>query len=456
MTWRWQTTVLLLVGGWACHLDAAQPPELPVSNPASNPAPNPTPNIVVIIADDLGWADVGYHGSRIETPHLDRLAQQGVRLSQFYVYPTCSPTRAALLTGRNPNRHGILGPIGGNSRQHPPPDALTLPRALSDHGYTTHLVGKWHLGLDRQFGPLRYGFETSYGYLHGQIDPYTHRYKFGDRTWHRNDEFLDEQGHATDLITAEAVRVMESDRSRPFYLQVAYSVPHFPLNEPAEWQARYTDTFDDPWRAHYAASVSHMDAGIGQIVAALDDAGLAERTLLVFFSDNGGQQRWTGTANQYDGRYQPHTTLGRNDPLRGWKGDLYEGGIRVPALARWPGKLPSGTKAESPASVLDWLPTFCALAGEPIDSPNELEGENIWPLLTGRQDADERTMYWRTGSESAVRRGPWKLIAKAQGGSAELYHLADDPHEESNLAETHPDQVAALRQILQEQRSGDR
>src|SRR5262245_14310056 len=231
------------------------------------------PNIVVLIADDLGWHDVGYHGSEIRTPNLDRFAAAGVRLERHYVYPTCSPTRAGLLTGRNPSRFGIHAPIAGRSEQTLPADTPTLARVLKGEGYTTALFGKWHLGLRPEAGPRQYGFDQTYGYLHGQIDQYTHRYKNGDRSWHRNDAFIDQTGHATDLIADEALRFLATPKKAPFLLWVAFSVPHFPLQEEDKWVAPYANSIKDRSRRLYAASVAHLDDAIGRIMEALDQAG---------------------------------------------------------------------------------------------------------------------------------------------------------------------------------------
>ncbi|MCA9212442.1 MAG: sulfatase-like hydrolase/transferase [Planctomycetales bacterium] len=211
------------------------------------------PNVLFILADDLGWADIGYHDSGTSTPNIDRLAANGVKLEQHYVWPTCSPTRVALLTGREPSRFGVLTPLGDDGRI--PADTVTLATALRSRGYTTHISGKWHIGAPPSFRPLLFGFDTSYGYFRGQIDPYTHRYKFGNRTWHRNDELLDEEGHATDLIADEAIRVIRSSVGKPFFLYVPFSVPHFPLSEPDEWTTMYDDKIDDSWRKLNAASI---------------------------------------------------------------------------------------------------------------------------------------------------------------------------------------------------------
>jgi arylsulfatase A-like enzyme len=415
----------------------------------------PRPNIVFVLADDLGFADVGYHGSDVLTPHVDRLAAEGTRLEYHYVYPVCSPTRIGLIAGRGPSRYGVLGAIAGKSGQHLPPETFTIADALRAAGYTTHISGKWHLGLNTKFGPTQYGFDTTYGYLHGQIDPYTHHYKFGDRTWHRNDIFCDEEGHATDLITNEAVRVIEEEHSRPFFLYVAYSVPHYPLDEPAEELAPYEGRIADPWRKLYAASVTHMDAGVGRIVAALEGSGQRANTLLVFASDNGGQQSWNAPQSEYDGRYRPHTTLGNNLPLRGWKGQLYEGGIRVPAVVNWPGRVPSGKIVEAPVSILDWMPTFSALAGYQPEESLDLEGTNVWPQITGSRPAEVRTFYWKTGGQLAIRQGGWKLVTDSRGQNAQLYNIAEDPLESADLASRHPQRVEELAKTLEEQRRRD-
>jgi len=270
---------------------------------------DPRPNIIFILSDDQGWGDIGYHGSEIQTPNLDKLAENGVRLERHYVHPVCSPTRAALLTGVFPSRFAITGAIAADSKQMLPTDVTTLPGLLSECGYKTHISGKWHLALTKDLGPTKYGFQTSYGYLHGQIDPYTHEYKLGDRTWHRNDELLEEEGHATDLITDEAIRFIGENRESPFFLYVAYSVPHYPLAEPEEWTAPYEGKIEERSRRLYAASLSHMDAGIGRIVSALEEAGLRENTIVVYSSDNGGQEDWLNTEGLYDNRFPP-------DPVR--------------------------------------------------------------------------------------------------------------------------------------------
>ena len=409
----------------------------------------PRPNIIFILADDLGWADIGYHDSDIRTPHLDQLAGDGVRLNRHYVYPTCSPTRVALLSGRFPSRFGVLGPLGSTTKMRGE-DAL-LTHGLRKLGYRTHISGKWHIGETPEHRPLGYGFDTSYGYLRGQIDPYTHRYKFGDHvTWHRNDEFIEERGHVTDLITEEAIRIIESAGEKPFFLYVAHHSPHFPLNEPPKWIAPYEETIDDIWRRHFAAAVTHVDHGVGQIVQALERTGQRENTLIVFSSDNGGQQSWDASEKEYNGRYAAHTTLGNNRPLRGWKGELYEGGIRVPAFVNGPGRVPAGRVFDTPTHVVDWLPTLIRAAGGDPPQGESVEGIDLWAALTDRSPTlPDRVMYWKTPSASAVRQGDWKLIQLRRSGRVELFQLKDDPLEQTDLAAQEPARVAELSALLE-------
>ncbi|MDY0166598.1 MAG: sulfatase-like hydrolase/transferase [Thermoguttaceae bacterium] len=406
------------------------------------------PNIVIVLADDLGWNDVGYHGSDIRTPHIDALAAGGARFEQHYVAPVCSPTRVGLLTGRNPAHFGVFGPLGATTLVRPAD--VRLPFALRELGYTTHIAGKWHIGELPEHRPLLHGFTTSYGYLRGQIDPYTHRYKFGDHvTWHRNDEFIDECGHVTDLITQEAVRVIEQAGEQPFFLYVCHHSPHYPLNEPPNWIDPYNDVFDDVWRRHFAAAVTHMDDAIGKVIEALDRTGKRKNTLVIFLSDNGGQESWSSSEREYNGRYAPHTTLGDNRPLRGWKGSLYEGGIRVPAAANWPGTIEPERVVGSPVSKLDWAPTLIRLAGGQVNPAWKLEGADIWPLLTGEAGpAQSRQFFWNHGNAvRALRDGDWKLILH-RNGRVELFNLAIDPNEEHDLSEEDVQKVEQLRAEL--------
>jgi len=410
-------------------------------------ASDPKPNMLVIIADDLGWSDIGYNGSIVQTPNLDALAKTGVRMDYHYVAPTCTPTRVAFLTGKYPSRYGILGPDYGEVIYEGEP---TLASLLRSNGYYTAIAGKWHLGSPPHT-PLRYGFASSYGYLDGQIDPYTHQYKTGPNSWHRNDKRFTEEGHATDLITREAVRIIEQTRDEPFFLYVAYSVPHYPLEESEEWTSRYDALNLSPSRKLFAASVTHMDAGIGKILDALQRTGKRDNTLILFISDNGGQHSWD-SEREYGGKYRdiPHDVLGNNFPLRGWKGDVYEGGIRVPAIANWRGQLRAGV-ASFPVHAVDWLPTLSSLAG--INAQGD--GQNVWSQLNGDDPSNKpRQFYWKTPSMTAVRDGDWKLVVTRDG--EELFNLGEDFREMNDVKARHPERVEALKQLLERFEKGDR
>ncbi len=407
------------------------------------------PNILILVSDDQGWRDIGYRHPAIATPNLDRLASGGIRLEHQYVFPTCSPTRCALMSGRNPARFGILGPIAGKSTQRMPADMVNLARMLKSRGYFTAISGKWHLSLQIENGPRNYGFDSTYGYLHGQIDPWTHEYKAGDRTWHRNDVFTDDKGHATDRIAAEAIRLIQEKRSQPLFLYVAFSVPHTPLAEESRWRDPYAARFPEETRRLVAASLTHLDDAVGKIVAAVDSAGLRENTLILFTSDNGGP-RQSGASDEYEGRYKSQVgPLSDNGPLRGWKGQTYEGGVLVPACVNWPSRLKPRTE-NAVISVLDWLPTLAALTGFEIKEEMRLEGANLWPLLSQGHPVGARTLYWKTGEQSAVRIGDWKLV-QSRSGAAELFHLSEDPYEKNDLAAKQPQKLSELKAALEKE-----
>lgn len=421
--------------------------------PAAEPAT--PPNIVLIIADDLGHRDVGWHGSEIKTPRLDKLVAGGVDLKRNYVYPTCSPTRCGILTGRNPSRFGIDSPIAGRSEEALPKETMSLAKLLKSRGYRTAHVGKWHLGLKPEVGPTKYGFDQSYGYLHGQIDPIVHDYKNGDRTWHRNEQFIDEQGHVTDLLADEAVRMVSAPSEQPLFLWLAFSVPHHPLLETGPWPAMYEGQIADPSRRLFAAAVSHMDAAIGRVVDALEKFGKLENTLLVFTSDNGGQTGWN-SQTEYAGRFQPQPNLGNNVPLRDWKGSLYEGGVRVPGCVYWKGKL-QPRAVERPVTILDWLPTLAAVSGAETKAEWQLDGRNVWPLLSGGSLAvPPATMYWKVNNGLALLSEDLKLIVRPKmAGKIELFDLARDPNEQHDLAANPPADLPRLKELLAAQQKKD-
>jgi arylsulfatase B len=412
-----------------------------------------SPNFLIIISDDLGWRDVGYHDSEIRTPHIDKFARAGIRLERHYVYPTCSPTRAGILTGRNPSRFGIYHPIANQSEQSLPANTLTLARLLQMRGYFTGLIGKWHLGLRPEVGPRRFGFDFSYGYFHGQIDPYTHLYKNGDKTWHRNDQFIEEKGHVTDLVADEAIKFVETSRTQPFFLWVAFAAPHYPIVEEDKWLTPYKDSIKDPSRRLYAGCVTHMDDAIGRIVKSLAKNKHLDNTLILFTSDNGGFDKYKSKTD-YKGIYE-HPTLGDNRPLRGWKGSLYEGGVRVPAFASWPGKIQPAL-ADEPVSMLDWYPTFAKLAGAEVPASAKIEGRDVWPILMrAQQKPATPTLYWNVVQKHSVLVNDWKLIVTAkQPDMPELYDLRNDPMEARNLAAENRDKLVE-RAVLEKQRKLD-
>jgi len=408
-------------------------------------AEEPKPNFVFILADDLGWADVAFHGGNAPTPHLDQLSDTGLELSQHYVAPVCSPTRAGFLTGRYWSRYNVISPSNDRAL---PWDTVTLPRALQAVGYRTCLTGKWHLGSKPEWGPNHFGFDHSYGSLAGGVGPWNHRYKQGPYsvTWHRNEKLIEEAGHVTDLITREAVRWIAQQDDRPFFLYVPFTAVHLPVKEPEDWLARVPAPIEGAVPRHYAACIMHLDDAVGQIVAALEKAGKRENTLFVFTSDNGGS--WgENNDTRYPGDVYPAGELpGNNAPLRGRKADLYEGGIRVPSIVSWPGKLSAG-KCNVPLHITDWMPTFCRLAGYTAKKDLRWDGSDIWPSLNGESPRTAHPLYWvGPHRSSAIRVGDWKLITyrRPKGRKAELFNLAEDPNETTDLASTQPQRVAEL------------
>lgn len=411
------------------------------------------PNIIIIIADDAGWSDFGFHGSEIKTPHMDSLALKGVQLNRFYVNPTCSPTRASFLTGRPASRMGIVAPISDKSELSLPDSITTLPRLLKQQGYSTALFGKWHLGLRPESGPEKYGFDYSYGFLHGQIDQYTHHYKNGDRSWHRNGTFIDEQGHATDLIADEAIKWLDSLRnpSENFFVQIAFSAPHFPLQEEEKWKKPYKNTFKNASRIAYAAAMTHMDAAIGNILKELDKKGLDKNTLILFFNDNGAMENWY-PKDQYNGKFGPNPELGKNLPLRDWKTSNYEGAIRVPAVVYWKGHTEKGI-SNSYISVTDMMPTLAALAGCP-EIPDTVEGRNVSDCFFDPGASMDNDIYIRGHLQECFIEKPWKLIRTRTANDTplyELYNIETDPYEKNDLIEKDPEVFARLKTGLTDQ-----
>lgn len=419
-----------------------------------------SPNILLIVADDLGWSDVGWHGGFGKTPHMDRLAREGVELDQHYVQPVCTPTRTALLSGRYPGRFGPHALAPSNLRALPK-GTITLAAALRSKGYRTHLAGKWHLGSRAEWGPNHYGFDTSYGTLTGAADPWTHKYRKGspyEDTWHRDGKRLDEEGNATELIAAEALRRIEAGPG-PWFVYVPFHAVHTPVDAPDEYKRLYegvtfhADPVKHESRLRMAAMVSQLDAKVGQFVAALERTGQRENTLIIFTSDNGGIESLT---NQYVGRVPDSPLNSENDPLRGQKGTLWEGGTRVCAWANWPGKL-RPQKFTTPMHCVDWFPTLATLVGYEPPADLQWDGISQWAALTDpAAPRAPRSIYIAKGGEQSLRRGDWKLIQGAKPASTpKLFNLAVDPFETTDLAASEPQKLAELQTLLAAERAQD-
>jgi arylsulfatase A-like enzyme len=402
--------------------------------------PDARPHIVFILADDLGWNAVGYHGGEIETPNLDRLAAAGAKLEAFYAQPACSPSRAALLTGRYPIRYGLqAGIIRPWSPFGLPLGERTLAQALAEAGYATAILGKWHLGHhERAFLPTQRGFDRQYGHYNGWIDYFEHT-RDGGLDWHRDDRAAREPGYATTLIGDEAVRLIEShDFATPLFLFLPFGAPHSPLQALPEHLALYA-RIENPDLRSYAAMVHALDEQVGRVVAAIETRGVAKDTLFVFASDNGG----------------PRQLPGINAPFRGGKYLLYEGGTRVAAFATWQGRIAPGTLVAEPLHIVDWFPTLLGLAGAPPDAELALDGRDAWATIArGAPSPHEVLLLNASRRSAAVRGGDWKLIVerppKRLGGGERslLFDLARDASESRDLAAAHPDRVRELRKHL--------
>lgn len=413
-------------------------------------APARQPNVLVIVADDLGYADLGVHsGCEVPTPNLDRLANGGVRCTSGYVAaPYCSPSRAGFLTGRAPTRfgHEFNPHVGDEARLGLPLDQTTVADALRGAGYATALFGKWHQGFSPAHHPQSRGFDAFFGFLVGGHNFLLHRDAepvFGSAHSHdliyRGREVQKLDGYTTDLFTDEALAFMEQQAARPWFVCLAYNAVHTPLEIAPKFEARLPASVTDPDRRGYLSLLLGLDDAVGRVLEHLRRTGRERDTLVAFFSDNGGAGRKP---------YLAYNT-GRNTPLRGDKGQTLEGGIRVPFFLRWPGRLPAGATFDAPVSALDLLPTACAAAGAPV--PAGVEGVNLLPHLTGAaQAAPHPALFWRFGPQKAVRKGRWKLVdwrdfeAKTSSGW-QLYDLDRDPAEQHDLAARHPDVVAELR-----------
>ena len=416
----------------------------------AQPAGAKQPNIVHIVADDLGWKDVGFHGAEIRTPNLDKLAAGGAKLEQFYAQPMCTPTRASIMTGRYPLRYGLqTAVILGTHTYGLPTDEWLMPQALREAGYATAIVGKWHLGhADPKYWPKQRGFDHQYGAMIGEIDYFKHE-SGGIKDWFRNNEPVDEEGYSTTLIGNEAVRVIGAhDTSKPLYLYLTFNAPHTPFQAPQEYVDRFPE-IQDPTRRLYAGMISAMDDQIGRVVEALEQKQIRGNTLIVFQSDNGGVRNamFAGEAD-----VSKLKLPNDNGPFRDGKGSLYEGGTRVCALANWPGRIKAGLTVNEMVHVVDLYPTFAALAGAKTDKCKPLDGLNVWSTISeGAPSPRTEVVYNVEPFRAGVRQGDWKLIWRTPlPSAAELYNIATDPGEKHNVAGEHPERVAALQKRANE------
>lgn len=408
------------------------------------------PNIVHIVADDLGWKDVGFNGATdIKTPNIDALAAGGAKFNQFYVQPMCTPTRAVLMTGRYPFRYGlqtivIPGPAGYGLDT----SEWLMPQCLKDAGYATAIIGKWHLGhADIKYWPKQRGFDYQYGAMIGELDYYTHS-DAGVLDWFRNNKPVSEKGYSTQLIGSDAVKyINERDSGKPFYLYLTFNAPHTPYQAPAEYINRF-NTIADSTRRTYAGMVSCLDDEIGRVVAALDRKGLRDNTLILFHSDNGGTKNAMFAGQMAD--LSKVNLPCDNGPYRDGKGTLFEGGCRVAACANWPGYIKAQT-VDGIIHAVDLYPTFAAIAGASTAKCKPLDGVNVWDTIAqGKPSPRSEIVYNVEPFRGAVRQGDWKLIWRTLiPTSVDLYNIAEDPYEKNNVAATHPDRVASMQARLE-------
>jgi arylsulfatase A-like enzyme len=408
-----------------------------------------SPNFLLIFTDDHGYGDVStYQATDVRTPHIDRIAADGMLFTTMRANCTvCSPSRAALLTGRYADRVGVPGVIrthAENSWGYFAPSVPTLADGLKAAGYHTAIVGKWHLGLESPNTPNERGFDFFHGFLGDMMDSYVTHLRHGNNYMRRNAETIEPTGHATDLFsdwTVDYLRERSRQPDQPFFLFLAYNAPHFPIEPPADWLERVKQRAPEmaDKRARNVAFVEHLDDGIGRVLAALNETGLERDTLVVFTADNGGSL--------------PHAQ--NNDPWRDGKQSHYDGGLRVPFMVRWPARIAAGTRSDYAGLVFDLFPTFLELAGAPL--PDELDAVSLVPVLRGGTINTPRDLYFvrREGgmayggkSYEALIRGDWKLMQNDPYSPLELYNLKDDPQEQNNLAGKAPRVMQGLSAAL--------
>lgn len=393
------------------------------------------PNILLIMVDDLGYGDLGCYGAPdIRTPHIDSLAEDGLRLTDFYAFPVCTPSRCALMTGRYPARspnlewaiHAGIDTVGLQQ------DQVTIAKMLKYAGYRTALFGKWHLGARPEWGPNRHGFEEFFGILSGNVDHFRHVESTGARDLFENETPIEVQGYLTDLITDRAVDFIQRQEDDPFFLFVSYNAPHWPIQGPDDEDVAIVP--GQNWatgdRETYIRMVESIDDGVGRLLETLRQRGMEENTLVVFLSDNGGD------------RYSLNT------PLSGQKGTLREGGIRIPCVLRWPGELPQGAVSSQAGILMDLSVTLMAAAN--VQPSRPMEGIDLMPYWSGRRAPVEQTFVWRSDmrNQKAVRWGHWKWLMEGERES--LFNLERDIGESENLMDRHSDIAHWLRGIYRQ------
>lgn len=382
----------------------------------------PPPNIVIIMADDMGWGDVGFHDGDVPTPHLDGLTASGLELERFYVFPSCSPTRASVLSGLLPHRLGIPAPVRP-SDPGLPVDAPLLPQVLQAHGYHTAMIGKWHLGgaNNPEQRPHYRGFDQFYGSYQTGLDYFTHEGSQGTRDWWRNDEVADETGYITRLQASEGAKLIRETED-PLFLFFAPHAPHSPIQAPAETVAKFSH-LTGPSAPTYGAMIAEFDDAVGKLLAAITDSGEADNTIVIFFSDNGGIR---------------FSDIG---DFRGMKNTLYEGGIRAPFVINWPGVTNIGTHTAQLSAVMDLMPTLLTAAGVPAAAIPESDGIDLRSVFAG-EGTVQRDPIIIGNHQYVFITSEWKLVEN--GITTELYRIDIDPTESTDLAASEPEKLAEL------------
>ena len=406
------------------------------------------PNILYITADDLGWKDVGYHGSSIRTPTLDRLAKEGARLEDFYVQPYSTQTRAAVLTGRYPMRYGLQTmQVQWFSEFGLPADERTLAQALKEAGYRTALIGKWQLGhAQKELLPTQRGYDSFYGHLTGEIDYFKKTDRGGRPDWWRNDKRLKEEGYATTLMAKEAVALIaRHDPATPLFLHLSFAAPQTPYQGTKPFIDYYHA--DDERLKAYRAMVTAVDAAIGQVLAALAQRGMLDRTIVVFHANTGGAVKRKYSIGDGD----TPANVANNGPYRDGHGGLHEGGVRAVALVWRPGQVPAGATTELIHAV-DLYPTLLSLAGALTEQTKPVDGLDMWPTIAQGKPSPRKELLLNVEEfRGALRVGDWKLIHQATlPANVELYNLRADPSEEDNQAEREPERVQSMLRRLAE------